>query len=69
MSPTLDEEPTLTIWSLIKPFGHCNWSTSQQIHRVKDQLYKMISGNIVKRIKSGRHSAGTSMLCRRPMIH
>ena len=34
------------------------------INRVKDQWYKMISGNIVRRIKSGSHSAGTSMLCR-----
>nr|POE91800.1 hypothetical protein CFP56_64210 [Quercus suber] len=63
-----DEEPTLTIWSLIKPFGRCNCSTIQQIHRVKDQWYKMISSNIVRRIKSSSHSAGTSMLCRRPMI-
>ncbi|KAK7826200.1 dna topoisomerase 2 [Quercus suber] len=60
-----NEEPTLTIWSLIKPFGRCNCSTIQQIHRVKDQWYKMISSNIVRRIKSSSHSAGTSMLCRR----
>nr|POF08273.1 hypothetical protein CFP56_55672 [Quercus suber] len=29
-----DEAPTLRIWSLIKAFGCCNCSTSQQTHRL-----------------------------------
>ena len=40
------------------------WTSICFVNRVKDQWYKMISGNIVRRIKSGSHSAGTSILCR-----